>query len=124
MAQVINPDNLIKMISLEELLPNILELKKRGFRVCQLCAAYINEMYELSYTFANDGDYRLTTLRMEIEPQQEVPSMTEIFPMATFYENEMRELFGVNIQFIRMDYHDKLYRINETTPFVHREDNE
>ncbi|MBR0384210.1 MAG: NADH-quinone oxidoreductase subunit C [Eubacteriaceae bacterium] len=122
MTQVINPDNHIKMIALEELLPNVLELKKGGFRVCQLCAAYINEMYELSYTFANDGDYRLTTLRMEIPPKKEVPSMTEIFPMATFYENEMRELFGVNIQFIRMDYRDKLYRINEKTPFVHREE--
>ena len=34
------------------------------------------------------------------------------------YENEMKELFGVNIQMINLDYNNKLYRINEEAPFL------
>ena len=33
-----------------------------------------------------------------------------------FYENEMKELFGVKIQMISLDYKNKLYRIEVETP--------
>ena len=33
----------------------------------------------------------------------------------------MKELFGVKIQLIEPDYNNKLYRINEETPFVPKE---
>ena len=38
--------------------------------------------------------------------------------MKGLYENEMKELFGVNIQMINLDYQNRLYRINEETPFL------
>ncbi|MBQ1741573.1 MAG: NADH-quinone oxidoreductase subunit C, partial [Oscillospiraceae bacterium] len=37
----------------------------------------------------------LHTLRVVVDVEQEVPSITEIVPAAVFYENEMKEVFGV-----------------------------
>ena len=85
-------------------------------RLSQACAAYIDDKFELSYSFADDVTYQYTTLRLVIETDTEVPSITEIVPPAVFYENEMKELFGVKIQMISVDYHNKLYRIKEKQP--------
>ena len=77
----------------------------------------MNGKYELSYSFADDVTYQLTTLRVVIDVDAKVPSITEIVPQAIFYENEMKELFGVNIEMIALDYKNKLYRIEEEAPF-------
>ena len=121
MSEVIHPEEIIKAIEVGELLPEVMKLKKDGFRLSQACAAFIDEKFELSYSFANDVSYQYTTLRLVIEPEVEVPSITEIVPPAVFYENEMKELFGVKIKMISLDYKNKLYRINVTKPLGPKE---
>ena len=116
MANVIHPEEKLESIEVGELLPRVMRLKKAGMRLSQACAAFIDEKFELSYSFADDITYQYTTLRLVIDPETEVPSITEIVPPAVFYENEMKELFGVKIQMISVDYHDKLYRIKEKQP--------
>lgn len=117
MAEVINAKNEIKEISVSELLVEVMRLKNEGYRLSQACAAYIDDKFELSYSFADDKSYDYLSLRVVAEKDTEVPSITEIMPQAVFYENEMRELFGVKIQMIALDYQDKLYRIEKTAPF-------
>ena len=78
--------------------------------------------YELSYSFAEEETCQYETLRVVVELDTEVPSITEFYPYAFLYENEMKELFGVKIQMIIVDYQDKLYRIKEETPFLKKED--
>lgn len=121
MAVIIHREPIIEEIDLDNLLTRTLEMKKRGLRVGQICAAYVNEKYELSYTFVNDGNYFMDTLRVVIDLNEKVPSITEIFPYATFYENEMKEMFGVNVELINMDYKNRLYRIDAETPFLSEE---
>ena len=117
MAVIIKKEPEQKTITIAELLPEVIAIRKRGMRVCQICAAWVNEQFELSYTFANDGNYLLLTLRVVIDKDVEVPSITPIYPSAVFYENEIKELFGVKVENISMDYKDKFYRIEEKTPF-------
>lgn len=116
MAEVIHPEEKIIEIPVEELLTKVMEYKKAGFRLSQACAAYVDEKYELSYSFADDKTYEYETLRIVINTNVEVPSITEIMPLAVFYENEMKELFGVKMQMIALDYQNKLYRIEEDAP--------
>ena len=99
-----------------ELSVKAMEMKSKGLRLSQACAATIDGKFELSYSFAHDVTYQYTTLRLVIEPETEIPSITEIVPTAIFYENEMKELFGVKIKMINLDYKNKLYRINVETP--------
>ena len=49
-----------------------------------------------------------------------MPSITQIYPGAFLQENEAAELFGVPIEGMVQDYHDRLYRIAEETPFKHK----
>ncbi len=117
MAEVIAPENILEEIELSDLLHVVMTKKKEGLRLSQACAAYVDGKYELSYSFADDKTYQLTTLRVVIDVDAKVPSITEIVPQAIFYENEMKELFGVNIEMIALDYNNKLYRIEEEAPF-------
>ncbi|MCR5054578.1 MAG: NADH-quinone oxidoreductase subunit C [Lachnospiraceae bacterium] len=116
MAETICPENILEEIPVDILLDKSLEKKKQGLRLSQACAAYVNDKYELSYSFANDETYELTTLRVVIDKDTVVPSITEIVPSAVFYENEMKELFGINIVMLSMDYEDRLYRIEQEAP--------
>lgn len=117
MAQIICPDNILEEIEADKLLNRVMEMKNQGLRLSQACAAYVNKKYELSYSFAEDETYQYITLRIVIDPEVEIPSITQFYPFAFLYENEMKELFGVKIQMINLDYDNKLYRIQAETPF-------
>ena len=92
-----------------------LEHKRAGYRLGQICAVRTETGYELLYSFIIE--YHMVNYKITIEEDTEIVSISDVYPTAMLYENEMRELFGVNIKFINLDYHDKLYRIEEKTPF-------
>ena len=121
MAEVINPADVQIDIDVTELLPKVMEMKTKGLRISQACAAYINEKYELSYSFTNLETYEYFTLRVVVDVDTEVPSISEVIPAAVFYENEMKELFGVKIKMINLDYDNKLYRIRQVAPLGPKE---
>lgn len=107
--------NTIEPISKEDFLPQVIRFKMEKWRVAQICAVRIEGGYELSYSFAKD--YALRTLRVTIAEEDRVPSITQMYPGAFLQENEMAELFGVHVESIEGDYHNKLYRIARETPF-------
>ena len=116
MEQINIPGDVLEKTEVSDILKRALELKKAGFRFSQAHASYIDEKFELSYSFSNYDNYGLHTLRIVIDPETEVPSITEIIPAAVFYENEMKELYGVKISMISVDYNNRLYRIRQETP--------
>ena len=118
--EIKNPENVLVEITPDQLLGEVMVRKNQGLRLSQICCAYSNEKIELSYSFANDETYEYTNLRVVIDKETEVCSITEFYPYAFLYENEMKELFGVNIKMINMDYRDKLYRIQDEAPFINK----
>ena len=115
------PENELEKIGISDLLQRALELKKKGFRFSQANAALIDGALELSYSFSDYETYALHTLRIVAGTEDEGPSITQIIPAAVFYENEMKELYGVKIKMIDLDYNDRLYRIRQKTPFGKKE---
>ncbi len=116
MKEISNPENVLLEIPKHMLLETIMKYKKMNYRLSQICAAYIADKFELSYSFVDDDTNLMTNIRVVVGIDEEVPSVTEIEPCALFYENEMKELFGVKIQMISKDYNDKLYRIRQSHP--------
>jgi len=120
MAEIKNPAHVILEITPDELLANVMTLKNNKLRLSQICCAYSNEKIELSYSFADDDTNEYIILRIVIDKDTEVCSITEFYPYAFLYENEMKELFGVNIHMINLDYNKKLYRLHDEAPFINK----
>lgn len=118
MIKVMNPEQIHETIPVDKLLFEVMKKKEAGLRLSQICVAYVNEKYELSYTFADDDTYQYSLLRVVIEVFEQVPSICKIYPYAVFYENEMAELFDVNIEMIDFDFHGKFYRIDKEAPML------
>ncbi len=111
--------NIYEEIPVSELLYTAMKKKDAGLRLSQATAAYVDEKFELTYSFESEETYDVTNVRIILpELTTEVPSISDIYPYASFYENEMHELFDVNICLIGLDYHDRLYRIKKEAPFL------
>jgi ech hydrogenase subunit D len=71
--------------------------------------------FDISWSFARDG--ALEHLRERVLPAEEVPSISASFGAAFLYENEMRELFGVNVTGMALDLKGQLYKTATIVPF-------
>lgn len=109
------PDGKLIEIDRKDLLSGAMHLKTDGYRIVQICAVTLADHYELSYSFARG--YEMVNLRFSVQDDEEIASISDIFTPAFLYENEIRDLFGVNIQMISLDYEGNLYRIEKKTPF-------
>ena len=86
-----------------------------GYRLVQIGCSTLENGYELNYSF--DKDYVFRNLRVTVVPDEELPSVSVIYPNAFLYENEIHDLFGVPITNIAIDYKGTLYRTAIKTPF-------
>lgn len=105
---------IIKMISANDLLMEALKIKNEGYRLVAITCTNKDGM-ELSYSF--DKNYELMTLRFVTDTDTEVSSISIIYPYSFLYENEIKELFGVKIKGIKPDFNDTLYKIPVKTPY-------
>lgn len=101
--------------AMEDFLPAVIRFKMDQWRLVQICASRLPEQYELSYSFCKGYDMR--TLRLTTALDENVSSITQIYPCAFIQENEVAELFGVPIESMTQDYRHRLYRIGTETPF-------
>lgn len=118
MGAEFTPKQTLRVIEKDGLLREVMAMKSRHMRLSQACASYRDGKYELSYSFADDETMDYETLRVNVGLAERVPSIHNFYSCASFYENEMRELFGVKIELIEPDYRNKLYRIKAVTPFL------
>ena len=105
----------IEVVEKCDLVGIVAEFFSEGYRLVQVGCSTLPGAYELTYSF--DREYRFRNLRITVMPDEEVPSISVIFPNAFLYENEIHDLFGVNIRHITVDYKGTLYRTAITTPF-------
>lgn len=104
----------IKTISAGDLLAETLRIKNDGYRLVAISCTNKDGM-ELSYSF--DKNYDLLTLRFTVDYEEEIESISIMYSYAFMYENEIKELFGVKIKDINIDFNNTLYKIPVTTPF-------
>lgn len=98
------------------IVPEALKLKHEGgYRLVQICATKTEKGYDLIYTFGKG--YDLLNLLVVLPPGMEIVSISKIFEPAFLYENEIHDLFGINVKMMTLDYEGNLYRIKAKTPF-------
>jgi ech hydrogenase subunit D len=105
----------IVAVDKSDLVGLVAELFAENYRLVQIGCSTLANAYELTYSF--DREYRFKNLRFTVVEGEEVPSISVIYPGAFLYENEIHDLFGVNITHIAVDYRGTLYRTALNTPF-------
>lgn len=105
----------LETVDIKTLYRIMLEHLRSGYRLVQICATSVDGGAELIYSVALD--YKLENYKVFVEEDEEINSISDIFPSAALFENEISELFGVKIDSINMDFHGKFYRIDKETPF-------
>ncbi|HET7839463.1 MAG TPA: NADH-quinone oxidoreductase subunit C, partial [Rectinemataceae bacterium] len=90
-------------------------LKAEGWRLIQILAVSSAEANELSYSFGLGMQFKV--LRFKVASDQTVPSITPVYLAAYLYENEIRDLFGVKIERIAVDWLGKVYDVKGDKPF-------
>jgi ech hydrogenase subunit D len=105
----------ITIIDKDQLVGISAELSAEGYRFVQVSCATLENSYELTYSY--DKAYRLRNFRITLLPDEEIPSISVIYPNAFLYENELHDLFGLNVRNISINYHGTLYRTSKKTPF-------
>jgi len=76
------------------------------------------DAFEVTWAFARGRE--LETIRERILPGDEVPSISGSFGAAFLYENELRELFGIDVTGINVDLRGAMYKTNTRVPFSHQ----
>ena len=84
------------------------EYHKTGWRLAIINATPVPSpdevtpgVFEISWGFAHELEFE--TIRETVTTADEVPSVSEFFGAAFLYENEMRELFGINVTGIGLE---------------------
>lgn len=102
-------------LPLSELRATAHRMKDEGYRFIQTHAVYNEPDVDLYYSFMKDG--KITNWRIEgVTKEDPVPSITDIFLAAFVFENEARELFGVDMRDIAIDFQGALYAPAESEP--------
>ena len=92
-------------------------LDRDGYRLVQVCCSIVGEEFEVMYSF--DKDYRFLNLRVLAQRDDPtLPSITGTFFGAFTYENEMKELFGLNFTDLKLDYKGNFLRAKTKFEFA------
>ena len=86
-----------------------------GYRLAQILSVAYEGYNEVTYSVAKE--YEMENYKINLPIDEEIKTFSDIFPAATLYENELKELWGVKVVGMALDYHNKFYRIEKETPF-------
>jgi len=103
-------------IGIGALLESVRARAGEGFRLVQIGCTREEASFQLDYTF--DKDYRFLDLRVTLPAEgARLPSITGIYGCAFTYENEIHDLFGIQVEGNRLDYQGNFYRVPLAAPF-------
>jgi ech hydrogenase subunit D len=107
-------DHQFEVIRADQLFGAVEQMRARRARLVQICATSLPNALELTYSF--DLGSELTNLRLEVGKEESVPSITSLYWCAFLYENEMHDLFNLQVSNIAVDFKGTLY--NTRTKFA------
>lgn len=102
-------------VSKDELYDIMQKKYEDGWRLSQICSVAFEGYNEVTYSV--NLEYTMKNYKIKLPIEEEIKSFSDIFPAAMLYENEIKELWGVKVVGISIDYQNRFYRINEETPF-------
>ena len=110
-------DQTFERIPIETLLDRTRSMREQGCRLVQICATRLPDQIELTYSF--DLQCQLISLRVTIPgADPRVPSISSVFWCAFLYENEIHDLFNIQVDGMSVDFHGRFYKTAVKFPFA------
>ena len=107
----------IELITVDALLEKVRIKKDQGCRLVQISATQLPGQIELTYSF--DLDSRLTNLRLSLPGEEpHLPSISSFYLCSILYENEIHDLFGVQVAGMAVDFKGNFYKTAIKFPFA------
>jgi ech hydrogenase subunit D len=113
---MITQEQSIIPIDVGKLIGSVEQCRNEGYRLVQIGGTKVDDnAFEINYSF--DKDYVLKNLRITVTGETEVPSITGMYWGAFVYENEMHDLFGIQVKGINIDFKGTFIRTSVKYPF-------
>ena len=105
----------IEMKSCSEIKSAAEVLKNEGYRLVVMTCSPASDDYEITYSFDKEGSIR--HLRIVEKEEAEIPSITDVYPGAFVYENEIHDLYGFRFKGLSIDFNGTFIRTSVPYPF-------
>lgn len=92
----------VSVISLDQILSEVLMLKQDGYRFVTMTCCDEGAVHDVLYHF--DKNYALKHLRVKVPKGTALPSISAVFFAALLVENEMKDLLGVEVNGLLIDF--------------------
>jgi len=93
----------IREIQMKSIMNEVHKKKDRGFRFVTMTAVEnADETFDLFYHF--DKDYYMENIKVKVQKDIELQSISKIYLAACFVENEIQELFGIQFEGKAINY--------------------
>ena len=110
-APVVPEVSNIEEVSVAGIVERVRLALEQGWRLVTLTCMDRGEQFEILYHF--DDNLTLHNIRVYVGRNEELPSVSGVCLASFLVENEIKELFGVKITNIAIDYADRLYLVDE-----------
>ena len=101
----------------DTLVAKVLMFQHEGYRLVHISAAVLKEALEITYGFDRDLQYQALRLNLPLaEPR--LPSISRIYWAAFLYENEIHDLFQVQVDGLALDFKGTLVKTAVPFPFA------
>ncbi len=106
----------IELITVDSLLDKVRAKREHGYRLVQVSATRLPDQVELTYSF--DLNSQLASLRLSLPGEApRVPSISSIYGCVILYENEIHDLFNVQVDGMAVDFKGNFYKMAVKFPF-------
>ena len=105
----------ITSIDIGKLIGSVERFRNEGYRLVQIGCTKVGDLYEINYSF--DKDYRFENIRIAITADTEIPSISGMYWNSFIYENEMHDLFGIQVRGMNIDFKGTFIRTAVKFPF-------
>lgn len=96
----------VELVNRDNLLECIADMASRGFRFITTTCIDTGDRFEVYYHF--DRDMRMSHLLVTIGKDESLPSISPIYFSAFIPENEMKDLFGLHVEGLNVDYRGRM----------------
>jgi ech hydrogenase subunit D len=111
-------------ISVGDVISKAEQAKRDGNRLVQIGCTKIDDTFEIIYVY--EKDYQLTSYRITVKQDDEIPSISGVYWGAFVYENEIHDLYGIHVTGMNVDFKGTFYKTTIKHPFsvtITKEDN-